>query len=69
MTNGIAHRRWLNQSNPKLSGLITDLIGSEYIYDAGKLSGLLRYKDDEAVLEQLQQIKRFNKVRLSLIHI
>ena len=65
VTNGIAHRRWLNQSNPKLSGLITDLIGSEYIYDAGKLSGLLRYKDDEAVLEQLQQIKRFNKVRLA----
>ena len=28
VTNGIAHRRWLNQSNPKLSGLITDLIGS-----------------------------------------
>ena len=39
MTNGIAHRRWLNQSNPKLAGLITDLIGKDYIYDADKLRG------------------------------
>ena len=29
VTNGIAHRRWLNQSNPRLSGLVTDLIGDK----------------------------------------
>ena len=65
VTNGIAHRRWLNQSNPKLAGLITDLIGKEYIYDADKLSGLLKYKDDPAVLEQWGQIKLANKERLA----
>ena len=65
VTNGIAHRRWLNQSNPKLAGLITDLIGSDYIYDADKLQGLAKYKDDAAVLKQLQEIKRSTKERLA----
>ena len=65
VTNGIAHRRWLNQSNPKLAGLVTELIGRDYIYDADKLSGLLQYRDDPAVLEKLQQIKRGNKERLA----
>ena len=39
VTNGIAHRRWLNQSNPELAKLITQLIGKDYIYDADKLQG------------------------------
>ncbi len=65
VTNGIAHRRWFNQSNPKLAALTTELIGKDYIYDADKLSGLLKYKDDPAVLEQWQKIKRDNKERLA----
>ncbi len=65
VTNGIAHRRWLNQSNPELAGLLTDLIGPDYIHDAAKLEDLLKYKDDPAVLEKLAQIKHENKVRLA----
>ncbi len=65
VTNGIAHRRWLNQSNPKLASLITDLIGSEYVYDADKLQGLLKYQDDATVLKKLQEIKHSNKERLA----
>ncbi|MBE6754633.1 MAG: glycogen/starch/alpha-glucan phosphorylase [Ruminococcaceae bacterium] len=61
VTNGIAHRRWLNQSNPRLAALITDLIGNGYIKDASKLSDLLKYQDDKSVLEQLAAIKRANK--------
>ena len=34
VTNGIAHRRWLNQANPGLASLITELIGDGYIYHA-----------------------------------
>ena len=65
VTNGIAHRRWLNQSNPQLAALVTELIGRDYIYDADKLSGLLQYKDDPAVLDKLEKIKRANKERLA----
>ncbi len=65
VTNGIAHRRWLNQSNPELAALTTELIGRDYIYDADKLSGLLKYQDDGAVLDKWQKIKRSNKERLA----
>jgi len=65
VTNGIAHRRWLNQSNPELSSLITELIGKDYIYDADKLNLLLKYKDDASVLDRLRKIKRNNKERLA----
>ncbi len=65
VTNGIAHRRWLCQSNPKLSELITELIGTDYIYDADKLSDLLKYQDDSSVLERLERIKHENKERLA----
>lgn len=65
VTNGIAHRRWLNQSNPARAKLITELIGPDYIYDASKLEGLLKFKDDASVLKKLQEIKHQNKERLA----
>ena len=65
VTNGIAHRRWLCQANPQLSALLTELIGSDYIYDANRLSELLKYQNDGAVLEKLQAIKQANKERLA----
>ncbi len=65
VTNGIAHRRWLNQVNPRLSGLITELIGDGYISDAAKLEGLLKFKDDKTVLKRLEEIKYDNKVELA----
>lgn len=61
VTNGIAHRRWLCQSNPKLSALLTELIGDGYVKNADTLLDLRKYKDDKAVLEELGKIKRANK--------
>ena len=65
VTNGIAHRRWLNQSNPELASLLTEKIGDGYIHDAAQLEKFLEFKDDASVLEQLGKIKRDNKVRLA----
>ncbi len=61
VTNGIAHRRWLCQSNERLSSLITELIGGGFVYDAGELSKLREFANDSAVLEKLQEIKIANK--------
>jgi starch phosphorylase len=65
VTNGIAHRRWLNQANPELASLITELIGDGYIHDAAQLENLMKFKDDASVLEKMAQIKRDNKVRIA----
>ena len=65
VTNGIAHRRWLNQSNPELAALLNELIGTGYITDANELQKLMEFKDDASVLSRMQQIKHNNKVRLA----
>lgn len=61
VTNGIAHRRWLNQSNPELAALVKSLIGDGYVGDASKLIKLKKYSSDDAVLTELGKIKRDNK--------
>lgn len=65
VTNGIAHRRWLNQANPRLASLISSLIGDGYVSDADKLEELLKYSDDDSVLRKLEEIKRANKAEFS----
>ena len=65
VTNGIAHRRWLNQANPLLASFINELIGEDYVSDASRLEELLKYKDDKTVGEKLAAIKRANKERLA----
>ena len=65
VTNGIAHRRWLNQSNPELAELITSLIGDGFVKDASRLEGLMKYRDDKSVLEKLAAIKHQRKVEMS----
>ncbi len=65
VTNGIAHRRWLCQSNPELSSLIEELIGTGFKTDAAELQNLAKFSKDRAVLDKLSQIKRLNKVRMA----
>lgn len=40
VTNGIAHRRWLNQSNPELCALLNECIGDGYTRDASQAGRL-----------------------------
>lgn len=63
-TNGITQRRWLLQSNPELSSLITELIGDEWITDLSQLKKLEEYIDDEEVLKKLLSIKHAKKIEL-----
>ena len=65
ITNGIAYRRWLCQSNPALSGYLQTLIGDGFLKDANALEALEQYRGDLDVLENLRAIKRKNKVRLA----
>ena len=65
VTNGIAHRRWLNQSNPALAALITELIGDGFTTDAAQLEKLTAFTEDGTVLSRLGEIKRANKERLA----
>ncbi len=67
VTNGIAYRRWLCQSNPLLTEYLGELIGSDFLRDARALEGLLKYQDDNEVRERLQCIKRSNKQRLAAL--
>ncbi|MBE6610749.1 MAG: glycogen/starch/alpha-glucan phosphorylase [Ruminococcaceae bacterium] len=65
VTNGIAHRRWLCYSNPKLAALLDECIGPDYRKNPEKLEEFLKYKDDATVLKQLEDIKYANKVRFA----
>ena len=65
VTNGIAHRRWLCQSNPELTSLITDCIGDGFVKDAAVLSEFKKFDSDKQVLDRLEKIKRLKKVQLS----
>lgn len=66
-TNGIAHRRWLMISNPKLSSLITKLIGNEWEKDTMQLKKLEAYKNDMSILKNIEKIKLANKANLAKI--
>ena len=61
VTNGIAHRRWLCQSNPELSALISDCIGDDFVLDAARLSEFKKFGSDMTVLNRLNEIKSIKK--------
>ncbi len=64
VTNGIAHRRWLCQSNKELTELLCDCIGDKFVLDASELSRFADFKDDESVLKRLAEIKKIKKNQL-----
>ena len=65
VTNGIAYRRWLYQSNPGLTDLLKEKIGDKFLKDGSELKKLCVFENDSAVLEQLMKIKRANKERFA----
>jgi glycogen phosphorylase len=65
VTNGIAARRWLKQSNPGLSALLTERLGPAWENDLEELGRLNGAADDAEFRRQFRGIKRTNKQRLA----
>ena len=66
VTNGVTPRRWILQSNPALSSLLTELLGDDgWVTDLDRIGQLENYVTDASVLSRLALIKRENKIRFS----
>ncbi len=64
-TNGITFRRWLLHCNHPLADYISGKIGPDFKKDASKLEDLLKYKDDQKVLDDIYEIKTEKKKELA----
>lgn len=64
-TNGITFRRWLMHCNKGLSHYLDEVIGTGWHRDADELEKLLKFADDEKVLNKLLEIKQENKHNLA----
>jgi starch phosphorylase len=65
VTNGIAVRRWLKQSNPGLSALLTERLGFAWENDLEEIGRLIGAAEDPAFRRVFRGIKRANKLRLA----
>ena len=64
-TNGITQRRFLLHGNPLLAQWVTAHVGSDWITDLSKISGLKIYAEDKKAQQEFMNIKYQNKVRLA----
>jgi starch phosphorylase len=64
-TNGVTPRRWLMLSNPELTGLINETVGTEWHKDLHQLRELERYADDMNFLRQWRTTQEGAKGRLA----
>jgi starch phosphorylase len=65
VTNGIAVRRWLKQSNPGLAELLTERLGHSWENDLEELERLRGAEDDAAFCARYAEVKAANKLRLA----
>jgi starch phosphorylase len=66
-TNGITQRRWLLQSNPQLSDLITESIGDSWITNLDDLRKLEGFASDSGFQQKFMNVKSHNKELLAKI--
>lgn len=64
-TNGISHRRFIMEANPKLTALISETIGDGWKKDPELLKELLKFEDDSEFLGKIMDVKVENKKRLA----
>jgi starch phosphorylase len=64
-TNGVTPRRWLMLSNPELTGLINETIGTRWHKDLYGLRALEPFADDQGFLERWRKTQEGAKGRLA----
>lgn len=64
-TNGITFRRWLLSCNRELASYISSVINDGFKKDATNLEKLMDHIDDQAVLDEIDAIKRHRKEDLA----
>jgi starch phosphorylase len=67
VTNGITQRRWLLQSNPALSALVTEVVGNGWVTDLDQLRGLERLAKDKTFQKKFMAIKHDCKVKAAAL--
>ena len=60
-TNGVTFRRWLFAANPRLTGLLTEVVGERVLDNADALADFAKVADDTAIHERFARIRRANK--------
>ncbi len=61
VTNGVTPRRWMVLSNPRLTALLVEAIGEEWITDLRRLRDLETLVDDAGFRQAWQRVKEENK--------
>jgi len=64
-TNGITPRRWLMQCNPRLSRLIRERIGPEFLDRTEAIADLATHASDKGFQDRFMSVKRENKADLA----
>ncbi len=65
-TNGITQRRWLALCNKELSGLVTELLGSnDWTVRLDELKNLEKFADNKLILQRFLDIKQEKKKQLA----
>ena len=65
-TNGITHRRWLIHTNHELTQLLDETIGTTWRKDLMGLKNFETFKDDQHVLDKVDEMKLAKKQALAL---
>ena len=60
VTNGVYHRRWLLNANPRLCDFLDEKIGKEYRDNPILLSKLMEYTSEDTI-DELFKVKKYNK--------
>ncbi|MCK5686810.1 glycogen/starch/alpha-glucan phosphorylase [bacterium] len=64
-TNGVTQRRWLYLSNPRLSDLLEEKIGTGFVTDLYELKKLIPLAKNKTFQKKWQEVKHQNKVEFA----